>query len=78
MITDGMTISSSALIGARVRESILDTHSGSIRSRAAAKITRVEERKTVPDQPNHHRLIRKMTRNCTSGLRIMKAANSAG
>ena len=52
----GITINSSALIGVLVRGSILETHSGNMRSKAAAKITRVELRKTVPDQPNHHKL----------------------
>src|SRR3972149_4963543 len=68
MITEGMTISSKALTGVLVRVSIFDTHSGSIRSRAAAKITRVEDRKTVPDQPKHQKLTAATTRNCSSRL----------
>jgi hypothetical protein len=62
-IIDGMTINMSALIGVRVRGSTAETHSGSMRSKAAAKITRVELKKTVPDQPNHHKLISKMMMN---------------
>ncbi len=50
-------------MGVRVRGSILDTHSGSMRSKAAAKMTRVELKKTVPDQPNHQKLTARTTRN---------------
>ena len=34
--------------------------SGRIRSNAAAKITRVEDRNSVPTQPKNHRLISKI------------------
>ncbi len=78
MITDGITISSRALIGVLVRVSIFDTHSGSMRSRAAAKITRVEDRKTVPDQPIHQKATAKMTRNCSARLPVRKVANWIG
>ena len=78
MITEGITINNSALIGDLVRGSILDTHSGSMRSMEAAKITRVELRKSVPDQPNHHRLMSRTTMNWITRLFTMKAANSAG
>jgi hypothetical protein len=52
--------------------------SGSRRSKAAAKITRVELRNTVPDQPNHHRLNSRTTMNWSAGLVVRKAANSPG
>ena len=55
MITDGTTMRSRAFNGVLERGSILETHSGSMRSKAAAKITRVEDRNTVPDQPIHQR-----------------------
>src|SRR4030066_804737 len=78
MIAEGMTISNNAFKGVFVRGSILDTHSGSMRSIAAAKITRVELRKSVPDHPNHHRLIRSTMMNMSNGLLTINAANRAG
>src|SRR4030066_2038769 len=78
MIAAGMTMSSNALRGVFVRGSILETHSGSIRSMAAAKMTRVELRKSVPDQPTHHRLIRSTMMNISNGLLTINAANRAG
>ena len=78
MIAEGITISSKALMGVLVRGSILETHSGSMRSMAAAKMTRVELRKSVPDQPNHHRLIRSTMMNMSAGLLTRKAAKRAG
>ena len=78
MITEGITISSNALIGVRVFGSILETHSGSMRSSAAAKITRVEDRKTVPDQPNHHIPTRKIMISCRARLPVRKEANCTG
>ena len=49
-----------------------------VRSKAAAKITRVELRNTVPDQPNHHKLISRMTRNMNTRLGTMSAAKKPG
>src|SRR3972149_11151988 len=78
MITEGMAISSKALTGVLVRVSIFDTHSGNIRSRAAAKITRVEDRNTVPDQPNHQKLTRSTTMNWSKRLVVRNVANCTG
>jgi hypothetical protein len=50
-------------MGVRVRGSTAATFSGSRRSKAAAKMTRVELRNTVPDHPNHHKLMARMTMN---------------
>src|SRR5690242_5280535 len=62
-ISPGTTISASAQIGVRVRGSMLAIRSGSSRSKAAAKITRVEDRNTVPAQPKNHMLIASRTTN---------------
>ena len=78
IITAGITISSKAFTGVRVRDSIFDTHSGSMRSKAAAKITRVDERNTVPDQPIHQKLTARTTRNCRKRLPVRKVANCTG
>ena len=66
IIAAGMTINSRAFKGVRVRGSIFDTHSGSMRSMEAAKMTRVELRNSVPDQPNHHKLISRTMMNWIS------------
>src|SRR3990170_2906234 len=76
--TDGMIINKSALTGVPVRSSNFATDSGSRRSNAAAKMTRVEERKTVAHQPNHHKLISAITRNCTNLFVVRNAASIAG
>src|SRR5512145_1942351 len=75
---EGTTINNKALTGVPVRSSTSATFSGSKRSKAAAKITRVEERNTVPHQPNHHRLINPTTRNWINLLDVRNAANNAG
>src|SRR3989304_9009403 len=67
---DGTTINNNALTGVPVLFTSA-TFSGSRRSNAAAKITRVEERNTVPLQPNHQRLINAMTMNWTSLLVVI-------
>src|SRR5512137_1843542 len=77
-INDGITISISAQIGVRVRGSTSATFSGSSRSKAAAKMTRVELKNTVPDQPNHHALIARITMNCITWFGVMKTASNAG
>src|SRR5256885_11506301 len=46
--------------GTRRFAEILAAHSGSTRSKAAAKITRVEDRNTVPAQPKNHKPITRM------------------
>ena len=53
----GMTMRSIALKGALVLGSTSATASGSILSKAAEKITLVDDRKIVPAQPKNQRLI---------------------
>src|SRR5690242_6032239 len=77
-ISPGTTMSASAQIGVRVRGSIWAAASGSRRSNAAAKITRVEERNTVPAQPKNHMLIASNTTNCRIGLVVRNIASIAG
>jgi hypothetical protein len=73
-----MTMSISAQMGVRVRGWTEATASGSTRSKAAAKMTRVEERKTVPAQPKNHMLIARMTISCRMRLLVMNIVSSAG
>src|SRR5262245_15411882 len=56
----------------------LATGSGSTRSNAVAKITRVDDRKTVPTQPKNHSDMIVMKRNCRTGLPKNAAASRAG
>ena len=63
MMIEGITIKRIAFTGVPVRGFNSAAFSGSRRSNAAAKITREEERKTVPAQPNHHKLINTITTN---------------
>ena len=51
---EGKSISASAPMGTCVRSSTLAAHSGRTRSKAAAKIMRVELRKTLPAHPKNH------------------------
>src|SRR5512139_2725415 len=78
MMSDGTTISSKAMIGVRVRGSTSATFSGSNRSKAAAKMTRVELRNTVPAHPNHQALMASTTINWMMRLGVRKVASSAG
>src|SRR5215216_2932171 len=70
-------MSASATIGTPVRET-LATFSGSTRSNAAAKMTRVEDRKTVPTQPKNHSDSTPTRRNCSTGLPKNDAASRPG
>ncbi len=65
-------------MGVRVRGSTSAIFSGSSRSNAAAKITRVDERKTVAAQPKNHMLIASRTANCRIGTSVRNIASSAG
>ncbi len=47
-------ISASAAHGTARVSDTRPAHSGSIRSKAAAKIIRVDDRNSVPVQPSHH------------------------
>src|SRR5215467_11968169 len=61
--TDGMIITTSAPYGTRRFAEMLATHAGSTRSKAAAKITLVEERKSVPAQPKNQDPITRIRTN---------------
>ena len=63
--TAGSSISTSEATGTRRFSDTCAAASGSTRSKAAAKMTRVEDRNSVPTQPKNHRLISssKMTWN---------------
>src|SRR5690349_22606531 len=70
-------MSASATIGTPWRLT-LATPSGSTRSNAAAKITRVEDRNTVPTQPKNHRESTATSRNCSTGEPRNEAASRPG
>jgi len=75
---DGATISSSAPVGTWLRGDTWAAHSGRTRSNAAAKMTRVEERKTVPDHPQNHKLINPSTMTWKMRLSTNQPASNAG
>src|SRR5690349_15240605 len=54
------------------------TLSGSTRSKAAAKITRVDDRKTVPTHPKNHSESTATRMNCSTGLPKNDAASRPG
>src|SRR4051794_4087958 len=70
-------MSSSATYGTPLR-STFATLSGSTRSNAAAKITRVEDRNTVPTHPKNHIERTAISRNCNTGLPRNEAASRPG
>src|SRR3989304_7618049 len=77
-IRPGTIMRANAQMGVRVRGSIVATASGKSRSNAAAKITRVEERNTVPAQPKNHMLIASRTTNCRNGFVVTNIPSMAG
>src|SRR3954453_12661220 len=70
-------MSSSATTGTPVRDTVA-TDSGSTRSNAAAKITRVEDKNTVPTQPKNHSDSIATSRNCNTGEPRNDAASNPG
>ena len=58
--SDGRIIKASDPYGTRRLDEMLAAHAGSTRSNAAAKITRVEDRNSVPAQPKNHRPMTRM------------------
>src|SRR5919108_2135361 len=70
-------MSSSATYGTPLRLT-LAAPSGSTRSNAAAKTTRVDDRKTVPTQPKNHSESTATSRNCSTGLPKKDAASKPG
>src|SRR5580765_5070102 len=76
--SDGMIISASEPYGARRLAEMLAAHDGSTRSNAAAKITRVEERKRVPAQPKNHRPMTMISSAWKKWLSTSQPANMTG
>src|SRR5919202_78736 len=72
-----ISISASAAYGTPLRPTFA-AHSGSTRSNAVAKITRVEDRNTEPTQPKNHSDSSVMRTNCRIGLPTRKAASVPG
>src|SRR5262245_31297234 len=72
-----MSMSAKAMSGTPL-EFTLATFSGSTRSNAAAKITRVEDRNTVPTQPKNHSESTATRMNCSTGLPKNDAASRPG
>src|SRR6202140_5962434 len=78
MTIDGTIIRISAPYGTRRLAEMLAAHDGSTRSKAAAKMTRVEERNTVPAQPKNHRPMTMISRAWNRWLLTRKPANMTG
>jgi hypothetical protein len=70
-------MASRALIGTPL-EVTAAAHSGSTRSKALAKMTRVLDRKTVPHHPQNHRLSESTSQSCRMGFVVRKAASKPG
>ena len=75
---EGSSISASAPMGTCVRSSTLAAHSGRIRSKAAAKIMRVELRKTLPAHPKNHSERRSRSTTWTNPFEKNIAASMPG
>src|SRR3979490_2879114 len=78
MTTDGTIIRTSAPYGTRRLAEMLAAHDGSTRSKAAAKMTRVEDRNSVPAQPKNHRPMTMISRAWKRWLLTRKPANITG
>src|SRR5580700_4696943 len=81
--TAGSSISTSEATGTRRFSETCAAASGSTRSKAAAKMTRVEDRNSVPTQPKNHRLISRITMTwkaelCTSQAAIITGYGKTG
>src|ERR1700733_13921938 len=76
--TAGSSISTSEATGTRRFSETCAAASGSTRSKAAAKMTRVEDRNSVPTQPKNHRLISSSKMTWTALLWISQEAISTG
>ena len=75
---DGAIMSASEPYGTRRLEEMFAAHEGSTRSKAAAKITRVEDRNRVPAHPKNHRPMTMMSRAWNSLLSTSQPANITG
>ena len=76
--TAGSSISTSDATGTRRFSETWAAASGSTRSKAAAKMTRVEDRKSVPTQPKNHRLIISSRMTWNAWLCTIQEAISTG
>src|SRR5579862_3912860 len=76
--TAGSSISTSEATGTRRFSDTCAAASGSTRSKAAAKMTRVEDRNSVPTQPKNHRLISRITMTWNAELCTSQAAIITG
>ncbi len=76
--TAGSSISTSEATGTRRFSETCAAASGRTRSKAAAKMTLVEDRNSVPTQPKNHRLISSSKMTWTALLWISQEAISTG
>src|ERR671925_873036 len=75
---DGTSMRASAPVGTCRRSETFAAHSGRIRSKAAAKITRVDERKSVPAHPMNQAPNARMKSAWNAALWMKKLASSGG
>src|SRR5215471_15349073 len=76
--TAGSSMSTSDHTGTRRFSDTAAAPSGRIRSNAAAKMTRVDDRNSVPTQPKNHRLISRIKMTWKAWLLTSQPASSAG
>src|SRR5205085_7890817 len=76
--TAGSSMSTSDGNGTRRFSDTCVAASGSTGSKAAAKITRVEDRNSVPTQPKNHRLMIRMRTNWNTALCTTQLASITG
>ena len=76
--TAGSSISSSEANGTRRFSDTCAAASGSTRSKAAAEMTRVEDRNSVPTQPKNHRLMIRIRMNWNTALCTTQLASITG
>src|ERR1700730_2713726 len=78
MTSDGTIIRISAPYGTRRLAEMLAAQDGSTRSNAAANMTRVEDRNSVPAQPKNHRPMTMINRAWKRWLSTRNPANITG
>src|SRR5207247_10019379 len=76
--TAGSSMSTSEANGTRRFSETCVAASGSTRSKAAAKMTRVEDRNSVPTQPKNHRLMTRIRMNWNTALCTTQLASITG
>src|SRR5262245_35992646 len=75
---EGTIIRTRAPYGTRRPDEMLAAHDGRTRSNAAAKMTRVEDRKSVPAQPKNHSPMTMISRAWNRWLSTSQPANITG